>query len=322
MEQADDSAAAGPHPARDPRAAGGVSRGGARPDLSIGDVAAQTGVGESTLRMWEARYSFPAPKRLPSGHRRYSEQDLARIHAVLRARDEGLPLPFAINRARRLEAEPRPSVYGALREQFTHLHPHHLPKRALVWLSRAIEDECCARSPRPLLFAAFQHERFYRQAEPRWRQFARTAERAIVLADFPQLRTPPNAPAEVPLEPTDPLMHEWVVACDAPQLSACLVGWERPPAAGEPRLFETIWTVEPEVAREAARLCCELIAQRAPGLVDDLRDRLADAPPPADAIHLRGAVELATRMVLYATAGVTEPELPATLPTGSSRSSQ
>ena len=69
MEQADDSAAAGTRPARDPRAAAGVSRTGARPELSIGDVAAETGVGESTLRMWEARYSFPTPKRLPSGHR-------------------------------------------------------------------------------------------------------------------------------------------------------------------------------------------------------------------------------------------------------------
>ena len=296
MEQAD-SPAAGARPARDTRTAGA-----GRPDLSIGDVAAQTGVGESTLRMWEARYSFPSPKRLPSGHRRYTEQDLARIHAVLRAREEGLPLPYAINRARRLEAEPRPSVYGALREQFAHLHPHQLPKRALVWLSRAIEDECTARAPRPLLVAAFQHERFYRQVEPRWREFARSAERAIVLADFHRLRTPDSAPAEVPLAPTDPLMREWVVACDAPQLSACLVGWERPRTAGEPRLFETIWTVEPDVAREAARLCCDLAAERAPGLVDDLRARLADAPAPADQSHLRGAVELTTRMLAYAAA--------------------
>jgi len=294
MEQAD-SPAAGAHPARDVRTAGA-----GRSDLSIGDVAAQTGVGESTLRMWEARYAFPSPERLPSGHRRYSEQDLARIHAVLRARDEGLPLPYAINRARRLEAEPRPSVYGALREQFAHLHPYSLPKRALVWLSRAIEDECAARAPRPLLFAAFQHERFYRQVEPRWREFARSSERAIVLADFPRLRTPSGAPAEVPLAASDPLMREWVVACDAPQFSACLVGWERPRADGRPRLFETIWTVEPDVAREAARLCCDLTAQRAPGLVDDLRDRLADVPAPAGQAHLRAAVELTTRMLAYA----------------------
>jgi MerR family transcriptional regulator, light-induced transcriptional regulator len=102
-------------------------------------------------------------------------------------------------------------------------------------------------------------------------------------------------------------------------VSACLVGWERPQAAGEPRVFETIWTVEPEVVREAARLCCELAAGRAPGLVDDLRDRLADAPPPADASHMRGTVELATRMLLYATAGVAESETSSRLPAGSSK---
>ena len=269
--------------------------------------------------MWEARYSFPSPKRLPSGHRRYSEQDLARIQAVLRARDEGLPLPFAISRARRLEAEPRPSVYGALREQFGHLHPHDLPKRALIWLSRAIEDECCARSPRPLLFAAFQHERFYRQSEARWRAFARSAERAIVLADFSDLRTAPHAPAEVPLDESDPLMREWVLACDAPRLSACLVGWERPRPEGQPRTFETIWTVEPDVTREAARLCCELTARRAPGLVDDLRDRLADAAAPADQAQLQGAVELATRLLAYAVAGSAESQASTTLPAGSSK---
>jgi MerR family transcriptional regulator, light-induced transcriptional regulator len=296
MKQAD-SPVAGARPARDARSAGV-----GRPDLSIGDVAAQTGVGESTLRMWEARYAFPTPKRLPSGHRRYSEQDLARIYAVLRARDEGLPLPYAISRARRLEAEPRSSIYGALREHFAHLHPHVLPKRALVWLSRAIEDECMTRAPRPLLFAAFQHERAYRQVELRWREFARSAERAVVLADFPRVRTPDRGPAEVPLRGADPLMREWVLACDAPQMAACLVGWERPRGAGEPRLFETIWTVEPDVAREAARLCCELAAERAPGLVDDLRDRLADTPAPADPSHLQGAVALTSRMLAYAAA--------------------
>lgn len=277
-----------------------VNRASTELDLSIGDVAAQTGVGESTLRMWEARYAFPTPRRLPSGHRRYSMQDLARIQAVLRARDEGLPLPFAISRARRLEAEPRPSVYGAVREQFDHLQPHYLGKPALVWLSRAIEDECCARSPRPLLFAAFQHERYYRQVELRWREMARTAERAVVLADFPRLRAPAHAPVEVPIEETDPLMREWIVVCEGPALSACLVAWERPPAPGEPRLFETIWTVEPEVTRECARLCCELCAERAPGVVDDLRDRLADAPAPGGREQLRGAVELATRFAMYA----------------------
>jgi DICT domain-containing protein len=158
---------------------------------------------------------------------------------------------MAIQRARQLEDQPRPSVYGALREQFPYLHPHLLPKPVLIHISRAIEDECCARSPRPILFGCFQHERFYRQVQPRWRELARSAKSAIVLADFPRAKRVRNGPTELPIAEDDPLMREWVVVCDAPELAACMVGWERP-GAGAQRRFETVWTVEPGVVREAA----------------------------------------------------------------------
>ena len=59
-----------------------------------------------------------------------------------------------------------------------------LRKRVLLALSRAIEDESCAQAERPLLFGSFQRERFYRQSQRRWRDFARTAELAVVFADF------------------------------------------------------------------------------------------------------------------------------------------
>jgi MerR family transcriptional regulator, light-induced transcriptional regulator len=221
-------------------------------ELTIGDVAARAGVAEGTLRMWEARHGFPNPVRLPSGHRRYRDLDVARVQTVVRAREQGLSLAMAIERAQRLESQSRPSVFGALREAFVHLHPQLLPKPALVWISRAIEDECCARSPHPLLFACFQRERHYREVAPRWRELARTAERAIVLADFERVRKPRGAPVEIPIRPSDPVMREWVVVCDAPELSAVLVGWERPNEPEQRRTFETIWSVEPEVAREAS----------------------------------------------------------------------
>lgn len=270
--------------------------------LSIGELSARTGIGEGTLRMWEARYDFPVPERLPSGHRRYSEADLQRVAGVLRAREQGLSLPTAIERVRRLEAEPRPSVFGALRQRFSHLHPEVLPKPALIWLSRAIEDECCARSVRPLLFGCFQHERFYRQSEQRWRTIAATAERVVVLADFSRVRKPRNAPAEVPITASDPISREWVVVCEGAGMSACMAGWERPPAPGAPRLFELLWTVEPAVVREAARVCCDLAARRAPQLVADLQHRLADPPAAGRPEDVRAAVALATRLAGYASA--------------------
>ena len=85
--------------------------------LSIREIAAASGVNEATLRMWEARHGFPAPTRLPSGHRRYSERDVAAVRSVLRARAEGLSLATAIERARRLGEERVPSVYAAIRER-------------------------------------------------------------------------------------------------------------------------------------------------------------------------------------------------------------
>jgi MerR family transcriptional regulator, light-induced transcriptional regulator len=263
------------------------------------EMSARSGVSEGTLRMWEARHDFPAPQRLPSGHRRYSELDLKRVLRVVQAREQGLSLSSAIEVARHLTDKPLPSVYAALRDGFPHLQPHLLPKGALLCLSHAIEDESCARADRSLLFGCFQHERFYRGAAARWGELARTAERAIVLADFPRRRSRREAPAEVPIRQGDPLMREWVVVCDGSRFSACLAGFERPRADRAERMFETIWTVEAAPVRQAARICCELIARSAPELVDDLRARLEEPLPPAPA-QLRTAVALTARMVLYA----------------------
>jgi DICT domain-containing protein/predicted DNA-binding transcriptional regulator AlpA len=267
--------------------------------LTIREIAAASGVREATLRMWEARHGFPAPERLASGHRRYSERDLEQVRDVQRARAEGVSLATAIAGARRLGEEPRPSVFRALRDRFPELQAHLLPRRVLVHLSHAIEDQSAQAADRPLLFACFQRESFYRREEPRWRALARIAERAVVLADFPRPRTPADGPAEIPIGPRDALAREWVVVCDGPRFAACLVAWERPRLGGE-RRFETLWTVDAAVVREAARACCELAGRTDPGLVDGLRERLAGTPTAGDD-RLRAAVELSTRMVLYAT---------------------
>jgi DICT domain-containing protein len=272
------------------------------PTLSMREMSARSGVAEGTLRIWEARHHFPVPQRLPSGHRRYSELDLKRVLAVVQARERGLSLAGAIEHARHLTEAPRPSVFARLRERFPHLHPELMPKAALVHISHAIEDEGCARGERPLLFGSFQHERFYRQAQERWRQMAQTAERAIVLADFPRERRPRGGPAEVPIRAADPLLREWVLVCESEGLAACLVGFEPPGAPARPRRFETIWSAEREVVREAARACCELVGARAPDLATGVRERLGDPLPPSRE-ELRTVIDLTSRIVLYAATG-------------------
>ncbi len=51
-----------------------------RADLwPMGAVTKRTGIGEHTLRAWERRFGFPRPHRLPSGHRRYTPEQVERL---------------------------------------------------------------------------------------------------------------------------------------------------------------------------------------------------------------------------------------------------
>lgn len=273
--------------------------------LTIREVARQTGVPEGTLRMWETRYGFPVPERLPSGHRRYSDDDVQRVRQVSRDRESGMSMPAAIERAQQLASEPEPSIFAGVRRRRPDLQPYLLAKRTLIALSHAIEDECAARAEKPVLFGSFQRERFYRDAELRWRDLARTSAAAVVFADFEEKRTPEHAPAELRIDRSDPLGREWSLICDAPGYAAFLAAWERPGQDSMPdleRRFETVWSVEPRLVREAARIAAGLVARTAPDLVDPIVERLRHTPPPsADELRLVGA--LTNRMVAYVGGG-------------------
>ena len=269
--------------------------------LSIQQVAERTGVAQPTLRMWETRYGFPVPRRMPSGHRRYGDDDVELIRQVVAERDAGLSLPAAIERVRAAEHPAESSIFAGLRRRRPDLTPYVLPKRTLLGLSHAIEDECCARAERPLLFGSFQREPFYRHAEQRWRELARTAELAVVFADFPERSAPGEAPVELPLADDAPLGREWSLVCEAPDYAAALAAWERPgqnDVTDRDRVFETIWTVEPGLVREAARVAVGIMEGTAPDLAARATARLeTTAPPNPDQMRLVAA--LTSRMVAY-----------------------
>jgi MerR family transcriptional regulator, light-induced transcriptional regulator len=267
--------------------------------MTIGQLAERTGVQTGTLRMWEARHGFPQAKRLPSGHRRYPAGEVERVLEVVRARDGGLSLGAAIERVANGEAKAAPSIYAGLRRQRPDLHPYPVPKRLLVPISHAIEDECSARGQRAVFVGSFQRELFYRQAERRWRGFARNAEMAVALADFAQVRTPERGPLEIPIERDHPLANEWAIVCDGPGFTACLAGWERP-TPGE-RIFEMIWSVEPDIVREAARLGLELAGRKVPEVVARTPQRFSE-PPVLDAGAVERATSITNRMLAYVAA--------------------
>jgi DICT domain-containing protein len=270
------------------------------PDLSIGDVVARTGLSEGTLRMWERRHGFPIPERTTHGHRRYDEEQVRRIREVVRARGAGLSLGAAIERAQR-EDDRDASIFAALRHRHPELAPLRLRHPAMVALSHAIEDEVLARAERGVLFASFQQKRFYRRAEPRWRQLAEGARLAIVFADFERLRKS-SRPVEMPL-PEDALAREWAIVCDADTSAACLAGREPPSSdADQPsarRMFEAVWSVEPQIVRDAARICAAFAARTIGGLPQEATIRLEEQPAALADTQVRLAAAIANRALSY-----------------------
>ncbi len=273
--------------------------------LTIGDVAEQSGVPAPTLRSWEMRYGFPVPARLPGGHRRYAESDVAAVREVLRHRDAGLALEAAVRRVAADASAPR-SIYAEVRRRHPALAPQVLSKATLVALSHAVEDECCARAADPVLFGSFQRAWFLDASRSRWDELARTARAAVVFADLPTPAQPHRGrPIEVPVPEQAPLNREWAIVCDARDLPACLVAVERPGQPADPdgeRLFEAVWTVDPEVVRTASRVAAGLAdayrpgwrsAPTAPSL--DLLDEQAAAASP----DLARAADLLQRIVGY-----------------------
>jgi DNA-binding transcriptional MerR regulator/methylmalonyl-CoA mutase cobalamin-binding subunit len=58
----------------------------------IRELVRRTGVNASTLRAWETRHGLIRPTRTPSGHRLYSDADVARIRELRALLDQGLGL--------------------------------------------------------------------------------------------------------------------------------------------------------------------------------------------------------------------------------------
>lgn len=87
--------------------------------MSATRFAELTGVTRERLRTWERRHGFPLPHRDGRGPRRYAVDDVARVVAVRRASEGGVPLARAIART---PAESGSAALGA--RTFTALVDH------------------------------------------------------------------------------------------------------------------------------------------------------------------------------------------------------
>lgn len=273
------------------------------PLLSIGELAAATGVGTATLRAWESRLGFPEAVRLPSGHRRYRPQDVDAVREVARRRDAGLRLGAAVADVRGSTRTGPASVFATLRRTHRHLAVERLHKRTLTALSRAIEDEIGAKAERARLFGAFQADRFFRPARARWRELARVAGSTVVIAadhDDEDGDEDGDRIVRVGLPEDSPMLREWAVVCDSHDLPVALSAWELPgqeDRSDRDRVFEAIWTVEPLAVRDAARACAALVPTEDPASAL-LVAALADDPTAGEA-DLAALQALFLRVLAY-----------------------
>ncbi len=269
--------------------------------LSTAQLAARTGLPAATVRMWESRHGFPTPARLPGGHRRYRDADVEAVQEVLRLRRQGLSLTAAIALARGGAMPPPTSVFAGLRRRRPDVAPTILDKRVVLALTHALEDEYFAHAAHGVLIGSFQRERFYRGAERRWREIARTSEIAVALADFERLRDRPGTTVEVPFDARQPLAREWTLIISAPGAQACLAAWERPSRADLPdarRQFEVVWSFDPAVVAAAIEVATEILRRLAPAVARRLESAAAGHAPAASP-ELRFAATLAHRMIDY-----------------------
>jgi DNA-binding transcriptional MerR regulator len=274
--------------------------------LTIGELAERTGLTPAVLRMWESRHGFPVPERRESGHRRYAERDVELVQQVIRRKDAGVRLEVALAEAAMARASVdsapgSPSVYAALRQRYPALQPHRLKKSTLIALSWAIEDECCSRAERPMIFGGFEQERYFDAARPRWTELARIARSTMAFANFSADPEPVTGVSLVHLPEKAPMRREWMVVCEAPDYPAMLTAWELPGQTTVPdklRLFEAVWTVEPAAVRDAARACAQVAVQLGHPQGAPLLYELSENPP-APPRELLRANSLLNRVVAY-----------------------
>ncbi len=68
--------------------------------LTVSAVARRLGIAAPTLRSWERRYGLSPSARSTGGHRRYSAEDLARLRAMLKLVNAGVPTAEAASTVR------------------------------------------------------------------------------------------------------------------------------------------------------------------------------------------------------------------------------
>lgn len=114
--------------------------------LRIGELSRLTDTNNETLRFYESKGLLEEPRRSDAGYRLYSEQDVQRVHFILRARRMGFSLKD-IEELLSLRVDPEHSTCGdvkALAEaKLAEIEGKINELRQMQGALQRITDACC-----------------------------------------------------------------------------------------------------------------------------------------------------------------------------------
>jgi len=152
-----------------------------------------------------------------------------------------------------------PSVLTELLQIQPALRQQMYFKSSLTALSHAMEDQVLAETAggNPLIIAAFQRERFYRQEAHRYRRIAEKSQQVYVLsAPEAEFKNSSEIYETIAFTPDDALAEEWHLVAIGHNYASCLICRERPTQDkwDNNRRFEGIWTFDRAISQAAGQI--------------------------------------------------------------------
>ncbi|WP_071518874.1 DICT sensory domain-containing protein [Geitlerinema sp. PCC 9228] len=161
-------------------------------------------------------------------------------------------------------------------------------KNTLIALCHALEDSILELEEEPIVLAAFQQGKWYMQEAERYQQLAAKSQNITILAQpeagFAEGASKNDNVTLVPIEPEDPVAHEWHLIILSPSYTAMVLCQELPPEeyseddkphSDLERKFYGFWTFEPHLVLEAMELAIAHTGRYQPQLQSFLNEKVA-----------------------------------------------
>jgi len=176
---------------------------------------------------------------------------------------------------------PVPSLYPTLRQALGPDQVLLLSKVTLVDMSHAIEEMVLEERLPAAVFTGFQESSHWAQEVERYRALAQVARRVCIFARG-DLTIAEHVSCEgVTLAIDDALSQEWFLLVLTQEFSVVLCGQDchQPHQTEADRLFETLWTFEPEQVARCQRVIQTAVDHYRPELSTRIAQDFQDFPP-------------------------------------------